>query len=465
MPWQKLVARPQTLLTGDFVLSGIRNGMKMLMGADLDVRFEIENKVGAVYESVESRKLLNKLFTKKVAKDKSLLERHLKEGKESYVNLLEISKNVGKQTENTQKNITVLFEKYKKAFFKFIPFLHSVFSAEKYLTDELNSLIEKNLKIPKEEAFRILTTTQTSSDFYEGQVNLLTIAIEKRSGKEYKDLLEIHTQKFSYMGLTNSFESEPYNTSYFETLITEIENPTHELEMLQKGRLKELNRYKDFVKNLPKEIVVVAEVLQKYMLFRNDRIIGLKLSQHNVKPLLNIICENTGTSFNDLIWYKVFELENLIQNSKKVDTDEISKRKIYVDAQLVDGNLTYTTKKQGTNKQKEETVITGSVASVGKARGIVRIVPTAKDIGKVKMGEILVTSMTTPDFVPAMRKAAAIVTDEGGILSHAAIVSREMGIPCVIGTKIATKVLKTGDFVNVDAEKGVITVLKRYSGS
>ena len=68
--------------------------------------------------------------------------------------------------------------------------------------------------------------------------------------------------------------------------------------------------------------------------------------------------------------------------------------------------------------------------------------------------------MTTPDFVPAMRKAAAIITNEGGITCHAAIVSRELGKPCITGTKIASKVLKDGDMVEVDAEKGIVRIMK-----
>jgi pyruvate,water dikinase len=72
---------------------------------------------------------------------------------------------------------------------------------------------------------------------------------------------------------------------------------------------------------------------------------------------------------------------------------------------------------------------------------------------------VLVTSMTTPDFIVAMKKAGAIVTDEGGLSCHAAIVSRELKIPCVIGTKIATKVFKDGDRVEVDANKGIVKIL------
>ena len=74
-------------------------------------------------------------------------------------------------------------------------------------------------------------------------------------------------------------------------------------------------------------------------------------------------------------------------------------------------------------------------------------------------GDILVSIASDPDIVPAMKKAAAIVTEQGGVTSHAAIVSRELGIPCVIGTKIATKVLKDGDIVEVDATKGTVRKL------
>ena len=83
-----------------------------------------------------------------------------------------------------------------------------------------------------------------------------------------------------------------------------------------------------------------------------------------------------------------------------------------------------------------------------------------KDQDKLKKGEILVTSMTTPDYLPSMQKASAFVTDEGGITCHAAIIAREMKKPCIIGTKIATKILKDGDLVEVDADKGVVRKLR-----
>lgn len=103
----------------------------------------------------------------------------------------------------------------------------------------------------------------------------------------------------------------------------------------------------------------------------------------------------------------------------------------------------------------------GQIAQKGKVSGRVRVLKKREQVASVQEGEILVSTMTTPDFLPAMRRAAAFVTDEGGITCHAAIVSRELKKPCIIGTKVATKVLKDGDEVEVDAEKGVVRILKR----
>lgn len=112
-------------------------------------------------------------------------------------------------------------------------------------------------------------------------------------------------------------------------------------------------------------------------------------------------------------------------------------------------------------KIKELKEIKGTVANRGLANGRVKIVIESKDLGKVKKGDILVADETDPDFLPAMQKAKAIITDLGGVLCHAAIVSRELKKPCVTGTKIATRVLKDGDLVEVDAERGIVRILKR----
>lgn len=101
----------------------------------------------------------------------------------------------------------------------------------------------------------------------------------------------------------------------------------------------------------------------------------------------------------------------------------------------------------------------GATAFPGYAKGVVRIVNIQEDVKEFNQGDILVSLNTNPDLIPIIKKAGAIVTDEGGIMCHAAIVSREFKIPCVIGTKIATKVLKDGDMVEVDADKGIVRIL------
>jgi len=107
-------------------------------------------------------------------------------------------------------------------------------------------------------------------------------------------------------------------------------------------------------------------------------------------------------------------------------------------------------------KQNRKIILKGIPASAGVAKGKVRIILDPSDCPKMKEGDILVTEMTNPLFIPAIQKAKAIVTDVGSLLCHAAIVSRELGIPCVVGTKKATKVLKSSQLVKVDGKNGIV---------
>ena len=110
---------------------------------------------------------------------------------------------------------------------------------------------------------------------------------------------------------------------------------------------------------------------------------------------------------------------------------------------------------------KSGSEIKGNIAHRGLVRGVVKIVKRKDQIKFVKEGDVIVAPMTTPDYVSAMKLASAFVTDEGGIMCHAAIIARELKKPCIIGTKIATKVLKDGDLVEVDADLGVVKILKK----
>ncbi len=115
--------------------------------------------------------------------------------------------------------------------------------------------------------------------------------------------------------------------------------------------------------------------------------------------------------------------------------------------------------------------IRGQTASKGKVTGIVKIIPVDyskigrmnKEIARMKKGDILVARTTAPELMIACEKASAIVTDMGGLLSHAAIVSRELGIPCIVGTNNGTKIFSDGDKVEVDGDNGIVKIIKKYS--
>jgi pyruvate,water dikinase len=112
-------------------------------------------------------------------------------------------------------------------------------------------------------------------------------------------------------------------------------------------------------------------------------------------------------------------------------------------------------------KEKRKIIVKGLGASPGSASGTVKILQNIEELDKVKEGDVLVTSMTNPDMVPAMKRAVAIVTDEGGMTCHAAIVSRELGIPSIVGTGNATELLKEGVEITVDGSRGVAEITGR----
>jgi phosphohistidine swiveling domain-containing protein len=193
--------------------------------------------------------------------------------------------------------------------------------------------------------------------------------------------------------------------------------------------------------------------------------------------LLGILVKELGRRNSikvaDLFFYAYDELLDLIISKKKVKGETLKARsKGYVlisskrDYHIYVGKNFQQIYKDLVSVAGTAKTIKGKVAMKGKVRGRVRLIlhnkrNILKDVMSFRKGEILVTEMTRPDTVLACKKAAAIVTDEGGITSHAAIISRELKIPCIIGTHNATQILKTGYLIEVDAENGVVKILKK----
>ena len=184
------------------------------------------------------------------------------------------------------------------------------------------------------------------------------------------------------------------------------------------------------------------------------------------RPFFLKVAGLCGQDLSDLALWTHDELLEWTASGRYVSPQEIARRK--AGFALFEGRNGYVCV---SGPEKEEAIrsfgirfekngfnpsVKGIVGSRGLAQGVAKIVRTVSDLDKVLAGDVLVAITTHPDFVPAMHRACAIVTDEGGITSHAAIVSREFGIPCVVGTKKATAVFKDGDVLRVDAVSGLV---------
>lgn len=232
----------------------------------------------------------------------------------------------------------------------------------------------------------------------------------------------------------------------------------------------EANKMKGFAAEKQKDILnKLDQVARGRLEFKNisTALFGVILGR-----ILKLIAKRSGLKLDDLFFYTMDELTSLLQKNTKIS---IQKRKSgYLlwkcrgQRGLIVGKRFRKLKNIIANNEKsgfKNNILSGTAANKGKIRARVRLIlhdkkNLSKEVASFERGRVLVTEMTRPQVIVACRKAAAIVTDEGGVTCHAAIVSRELKIPCVVGTKIATRVLKNGDLVEVDADKGIIRKIK-----
>ena len=234
--------------------------------------------------------------------------------------------------------------------------------------------------------------------------------------------------------------------------------------------LKEKNKLIKFLKP-SKKIKVLLEISEDFTKWQDDRKKQTYWSTHYGSILLDEIRKRFGYSLHEIKYLSPNEVMSLFTKpliSPAIARSRIKKCLWYQKGmgqyEVVIGKEAITLFKKIVEQKSLKSVndFRGLSACCGVARGPVTVVKSATEVGKMKDGDILVAIMTRPDYIMGMKKAAAIVTNEGGVTCHAAIVSRELNIPCVIGTKISTEVLKDGDIVEVNGNHGVVTVIKRY---
>ena len=225
--------------------------------------------------------------------------------------------------------------------------------------------------------------------------------------------------------------------------------------------------------SLSDEVVKMFYILQTLTLMADDR----KRYNSEICYFLNgIIFSNLANMLGiprSEALYVDQELLNVFKKDKEVFSKRIADRAEMLVEVIEDGNSLWYEGVSDSNKILESLgiclaidhdakEIIGKSAYKGKITGHARILKTSQ-VDNFIDGEIIVTGMTTPDFVPLIKRAGAIITDEGGITCHAAIVAREMKKPCITGTKNATQALNDGDLIEVDADKGVVTILSKKS--
>ncbi len=257
-----------------------------------------------------------------------------------------------------------------------------------------------------------------------------------------------------------------------------------------------LNKYKKFLKEKPKNIPKVLNDLHDYFIKLLPLImVAIEVPEyfgHKINKKTLDLCFKIRKQ-NEFVYKTGFEVQNkflnILEKEKHLDNNTLSYLTLPEFGHFIKtGKLPkgiesrknfILIKKTATServyKDKDSLVMLGlaedidllrnemkgNIAFKGVVQGRVKIITFIGDASKIKDGDILVTSMTDPRYLPAMKIAGAFVTDEGGITCHAAIVARELKKPCIIGTKIATKVLKDGDLVEVDAEKGIVKILEK----
>jgi phosphohistidine swiveling domain-containing protein len=214
-----------------------------------------------------------------------------------------------------------------------------------------------------------------------------------------------------------------------------------------------------------------ADVLEKLLpQFSDARVYAEKVyteSEIFMRSFANVLSKKNGYASHLLLCLMKEELEEYFKLGKLPSKDILEDR--YKEGALlfnkgkydhITGSLVKELEELVTESLLGEKVIKGVTAYPGKIRGKVRIIFKPEEVHDFKKGEILVTGMTRPEYTHLIDKAAGFITDAGGMLSHAAILAREMKKPCVVGTEIATKVLKDGMEVEIDAEKGIVKILK-----
>ncbi|MCL5774927.1 MAG: PEP-utilizing enzyme [Patescibacteria group bacterium] len=340
------------------------------------------------------------------------------------------------------------------------------------LTNKLLAILRFHDVRPEkiQDTLNALITPENKTLFWQEQKELLLIAAKYKKFREAHGSLGLlkHSKKYAwlnygYQGPLSTFED-------FSGRLKKI----YGQKTAPKTQLREHEAFLKKIETKRKKTQILLGLNKKEkLLFAAARnFTYLKIYRVGVRHYFSFTCDTLFAEMGKRLKLgpKIFQFATReeilgLATGKKIDTKKIQRRLRYLFEYITPKSRTFLAKPAAKQIQKklviEEKIeasdtLKGQAAFLGKARGKAKLVFSAKDLPKVQHGDILVAISTNPDFLPAMYRANAFVTDHGGITSHAAIVAREMKKPCIIGTKIATKIFKDGDIIEIDASLGIV---------
>ncbi|MFA4834174.1 MAG: PEP-utilizing enzyme [Patescibacteria group bacterium] len=353
----------------------------------------------------------------------------------------------------------------------------------------MNEILKKKTKTRPEkfaDYLIILTNPPKSLETNKQEIAVLELAEKiKERGlfsrqevlKKFRPELEALNKRFNYLSFDFTNKTN-WNINHYLKLI--LEKTKSGLDIGKK--IKELKNYereteKNFRKvcqeiRLNRKEIKVFELVRNLGYYKWAREYGFQKSTRNFYLVLEEMGRRLGLNSLEAKYIFLDEWEKFWgrgKGLKKIAKARMKSSLILISPKkgveiLTGEKANRRFRKLSFAKEREKRAgaeIKGMPARAGRAQGIVKIINSKKDLPKMAKGNILVSRATNPELISAMKKAAAIITDEGGITCHAAIVSRELGIPCVVGTKIATQVLGDGQLIEVDADRGIVRKLNR----
>jgi len=472
--WVKILNRQTSFSFASAWTKGLVIEMRKVYGVSMSALW-YNNITFGVYHAKEDLILLGKTISKKIDSNPSFVKKDIILCRQACDRLVNVAMKIPKidLTKKSDREILGLLKVFYRHYLKVFPFVTVPHGIEGYFEKKIRE------EVSNEEDVKILLSPVSAEDKErDSALKIAVYAKEQGFDQKFYRLLEKHRENFCWLPMWSIY-AEPLTKDYFENevknMLEKVANPAKELKRLNNEGNKAGKKLANVLKKIKASHTLIERVkfLQEYIylrIYRKNAICQahyyhlpllyeagwrLDLNAKEVK-LLSYEEILTGLSVN----ISKGKVKNLVKQRQKGWAILMWKGKIRTiigTKEIIETMERFQIISPGSAMQ---TAVKGNIACRGKAIGKVKVVRKLSELSKVEKGDILVTKMTTPDYMVAINKAAAIVTDEGGITCHAALVAREANLPCIIGTKNATQILNDNDLVEVDAIEGIVRIME-----